>query len=348
MNENTKNKDEKIEENKINNSNNDDANNYPDSIPCVENQIVNKTEKDNEVSEDIKNNNNEKNILNKDNQQSKQEEQNENEIKQESNEEKIEKDADKKEEKENDNIEEKQESENKMQSLMNNELFENARKIEILKKGNDISMLNITYDYLFKVSLIGDSGTGKTSVIKRFVDNTFDPKTTSTIGIDFKIVSFDLGKKVYAKMQIWDTCGSERFKSLTASFLKTCSAFILVFDLTRKITLTNIESWINTIKENTKPKLLILLGNKSDLVNERKISNIEIQKTCEKFNVNYIETSAKTNDNVELLFKQVAYELYKDIDKKKQKNNNQQIEMGASDNIKVKEEENKKKKSGCC
>ena len=106
-------------------------------------------------------------------------------------------------------------------------------EIKIVKRGNENSSLNISYEFLFKVSLIGDSGTGKTSIITRFIDNVFKDETTTTIGVDFKIVSFDLGKETFAKMQIWDTCGSERFKSLTANFLKTCSAFILVFDLTR-------------------------------------------------------------------------------------------------------------------
>ena len=95
--------------------------------------------------------------------------------------------------------------------------------IKIVKRGNENSSLNISYEFLFKVSLIGDSGTGKTSIITRFIDNVFKSETSTTIGVDFKIVSFDLGNETYAKMQIWDTCGSERFKSLTASFLKTCS-----------------------------------------------------------------------------------------------------------------------------
>ena len=147
-----------------------------------------------------------------------------------------------------------------------------SNKIKILKKDKHGEVLsNISYEHLFKVSLIGDSGTGKTSIMIRFIDDFFTEDTKSTIGVDFKLVSLEMEKNVYIKMQIWDTCGSERFKSLTSSFIKTCSAFILVFDLTRENTFKNIDSWINIIKENTSPKFFILIGNKSDLVEKRAI-----------------------------------------------------------------------------
>ena len=118
--------------------------------------------------------------------------------------------------------------------------------IKIIKKGKENSKLNISYSFLFKVALIGDSGTGKTSILVRFIDNIFKDDTSTTIGVDFKIVSLDLGDNTFAKMQIWDTCGSERFRALTANFLKTCSAFLLVFDLSRKSTFINIDNWIKS------------------------------------------------------------------------------------------------------
>ena len=123
--------------------------------------------------------------------------------------------------------------------------------IKIIRKGkSDGNLSNISYAFIFKVALIGDSSTGKTSILLRFIDDSFKEDTKSTIGVDFKIVSFELEKKIYAKMQIWDTCGSERFKSLTSSFIKTCSAFILVFDLTRPNTFKSIDNWIKIIKES--------------------------------------------------------------------------------------------------
>jgi Ras-related protein Rab-11A len=217
------------------------------------------------------------------------------------------------------NIEENNDKDNiGFQEILNNgiEIPNNtpSKSIKILKKDKHMGVLsNISYSYLFKISLIGDSSTGKTSILLRFIDDYFTEDTKSTIGVDFKLVSLELEPKIYAKMQIWDTCGSERFKSLTSSFIKTCTAFILVFDLTRRNTFQNIDHWINIIKENTNPKFLILIGNKSDLKEERVIDKEIILDYCEKHLFNYMEISAKNNINIEKLFKEVAYQLYIDI-----------------------------------
>ena len=228
-----------------------------------------------------------------------------------------------------------------------------SEEIKIIKRGNQNISLNISYEYLFKVSLIGDSGTGKTSIITRFIDNIFKEDTSTTIGVDFKIVSFDLGNEIYAKMQIWDTCGSERFKSLTANFLKTCTAFILVFDLSRLNTFKNIDNWIKVIKENTNPKFLILIGNKCDLENERVVDKNEILDYCEINNFAYIETSVKNNTNIEKIFKEVTYQLYCDIKSKNNlKSDLKEYEIGGFKNIKIDDvnqyQTNNKKEKFCC
>jgi Ras-related protein Rab-11A len=212
-------------------------------------------------------------------------------------------------------------------------------------KGKDTPSSNINYDFLFKISLIGDSNVGKTSIILRFIDDYFKEDTQSTIGIDFKVVSLELEPDIYGKMQIWDTCGSERFKSLTTSFIKSCTAFVLVFDLTRKNSFENIEQWINIINENTTPKYMILIGNKSDLVAQREVSKDTVLNFCRVRKFNYIEVSAKNNDNVEKMFKEVAYQLYNDI--KKDKGKKAITSSSEFTNIQVKNE-NEQKKGGCC
>jgi len=225
-----------------------------------------------------------------------------------------------------------------------------SNSIKILKKDKHGEVLsNISYSYIFKVSLIGDSSTGKTSILLRFIDDFFTEDTKSTIGVDFKLVSFELEPNIYAKMQIWDTCGSERFKSLTSSFIKTCNAFILIFDLTRINTFHNIDNWIKIIKENTSPKFMILIGNKSDLINERKIDKKIIYDYCEKNLFNYMEISAKNNVNIEKLFKEVAYQLYNDI-KKSEINKIKNIGYkGNFTDIQVKlDDNNTSQKKGCC
>jgi small GTP-binding protein len=224
-----------------------------------------------------------------------------------------------------------------------------SNSIKILKKDKHGDVLsNISYNYLFKVSLIGDSSTGKTSILLRFIDNCFTEDTKSTIGVDFKIVSLELEPKIYAKMQIWDTCGSERFKSLTSSFIKTCSAFILVFDLTRPSTFSNIENWIKTIKENTSPKFFILVGNKCDLEEKRALDKEVILDYSVKHLFNYLEISAKNNYNIERMFKEVGYQLYMDI-KKKEKENVKPFEFKSNNysNIQV-HLDNDNKNSSCC
>ena len=221
-------------------------------------------------------------------------------------------------------------------------------KITKQKQLNNNSSNDISYDYLFKIALIGDSATGKTSILLRFVDDFFTEDTKSTIGIDFKFVSLELEPNIYGKMQIWDTCGSERFKSLTTSFIKSCKAFILVFDLTRQNTFKNIEQWIKTINENTSPQYMILIGNKNDLVKERQVNKESVINYCKEKLFNYMEISAKNNNNIEKMFKEVAYQLYNLV--KKNKTSKNISNSGEFTNIKVKNENNsnKKKSGGCC
>ena len=249
----------------------------------------------------------------------------------------------------NSNNEEKYED---VQEILNNgiEVPKNSpsNSIKIIKKDKHGEILsNISYDYIFKVSLIGDSSTGKTSILMRFVDDFFTEDTKSTIGVDFKIVSLKLEDKIYAKMQIWDTCGSERFKSLTSSFIKTCSAFILVFDLTRPYTFKNIDHWIQIIKENTSPKFLILIGNKNDLVEKRALEKDIILEYCKKHFFNYLEISAKNNVNIEKMFKEVAYQLYMDV-KRNENNNNLKLVGNGGNFSTIQIQMDNKNKKRCC
>lgn len=196
---------------------------------------------------------------------------------------------------------------------------------------------NITtnYNYLFKIALIGDSGIGKSSILIRFTENNFKDDTSSTIGVDFKIVSVSLGDGTNAKMQIWDTCGSERFKSLTSSFIKSCPAFLLIFDITKYKSFKNLENWMNIINENTSPKLLCLIGNKSDLEDQRQVTHQEALDFARKHNLKYIETSAKTNDNIESVFVYVSQTLHKDAKNNKvnEKEKKDIFEIGGHKNL---------------
>jgi small GTP-binding protein len=207
-----------------------------------------------------------------------------------------------------------------------------AQKPTIIRRS---STSNITsYDYLFKISLIGDSGTGKTSILLRFTDNVFKDDTQSTIGVDFKIVSLKLDK-AYVKMQIWDTCGSERFKGLTSSFIKSCNIFILVFDLTKHKTFESLENWIKLIFENTAPKFMCLVGNKCDQLMLRQVTQDEIVRFCEKHGVKYIETSALGNENIEEVFIYIAQTMYTQLESRKSNFQENEFAIGADKGVKI-------------
>lgn len=254
----------------------------------------------------------------------------------------------KKVEKVEENVENNKKEKNVEKNDKNEDDISSNIKITKQKQIENSPSNDINYDYLFKIALIGDSSTGKTSILLRFVDDFFSEDTKSTIGIDFKFVSLELEPNIYGKMQIWDTCGSERFKSLTTSFIKSCKAFILVFDLTRPNTFKNIEQWIKTINENTSPQYMILIGNKNDLVKERQVKKESVLDYCKEKLFNYMEISAKSNNNIEKMFKEVAYQLYNLV--KKNKTNKKVSNSGEFTNIKVKNENNsnQKKSGGCC
>jgi Ras-related protein Rab-11A len=216
----------------------------------------------------------------------------------------------------------------------------------------------LVYDYLFKIALIGDSGIGKSSILIRFTENDFRDDTSSTIGVDFKIVSLTINQNTNAKMQIWDTCGSERFKALTSSFIKSCPAFLLIFDITKDRSFKNLENWMNLIKENTSPKLLCLIGNKCDLEEYRQVSRNDAIKFADKNNLKYIETSAKTNENIENVFIYVAEYLFKEVAKKRNsteinnQSNKNSFEIGGYKNIQDQNKRNEnvenKSNQACC
>jgi small GTP-binding protein len=208
-------------------------------------------------------------------------------------------------------------------------------KPTIIRQSSTLCKNTITnYDYLFKISLIGDSGIGKTSILLRFTDNVFKDDTQSTIGVDFKIVSVNLNNS-FIKMQIWDTCGSERFKGLTSSFIKSCNIFLLVYDISKRKSFENLDSWIKLIYENTSPKFMCLVGNKSD-IERREVSKEEALEFCEKNGFSYLETSAKTNFNIEEVFIHIAQSLYIDIQRKKNEESvREEFSMGANKDIKI-------------
>ncbi len=158
------------------------------------------------------------------------------------------------------------------------------------------------YVNIYKIIIIGNTYTGKTSIFKRFTDNIFEKNHICTIGVDFKIKTVKFNDSVY-KLQIWDTAGSEKYRSLTNSFYRGSHAAIFVYDITEYDSFKNIEFWIKDVEKHTNEDLLkILVGNKIDLENKRQVSMQTAIDFANSNNMIFIECSAKNDINIDVIF----------------------------------------------
>ena len=195
--------------------------------------------------------------------------------------------------------------------------------------------MSVKKQFMYKILLLGDSSVGKTCVLTRYTDNTFQEDHMATIGLDFKIknVNLDTGKTV--KVQIWDTAGQDRFKSITKNYYKGAHGIILIYDVTNKKTFDNVKNWVDIIKEEVSEKVsIILVGNKIDSNDNRKVSSQEGQGIANEYGLPFYETSAKTGYNVDRAFNDLikkVVEIFGKYEEKGQRLGN-----------------NKKKKKGCC
>lgn len=172
------------------------------------------------------------------------------------------------------------------------------------------------YDYLFKLLLIGDSGVGKTSVLFRFSDDAFNSTFISTIGIDFKIRTIELGDKKI-KLQIWDTAGQERFRTITTAYYRGAMGILLVYDITNEKSFENIKTWIKNIEQHASADVeKMILGNKCDMEDKRKITKEQGEQLAKEYNVKFMETSAMNRTNVEKAFTEIASDIKSKMDQR--------------------------------
>ncbi|XP_068689905.1 ras-related protein Rab-8A-like [Montipora foliosa] len=173
-----------------------------------------------------------------------------------------------------------------------------------------------TYDFLFKLLLIGDSGVGKTCVLFRFSEDAFNSTFISTIGIDFKIRTIELdGKKI--KLQIWDTAGQERFRTITTAYYRGAMGIMLVYDITNEKSFENIKNWIRNIEEHASSDVeKMVLGNKCDMEDRRVVSKERGTQLATEYGIKFMETSAKASINVEEAFFTLARDIKLKMDKK--------------------------------
>jgi len=164
-------------------------------------------------------------------------------------------------------------------------------------------------EYRFKILLLGSPAVGKTSILHKFVKNTFAHNYATTIGMNFLTKDLKFTKKDKAKLVVWDFAGQKRFKSLQKDFYKAGNGALLIFDLTRAETFDDIDEWRSGIAEVLQNDIpFILIGNKMDLIEElgRGIEADDSREYAEGKGSIYIETSAKTGENIENAFIQLT------------------------------------------
>lgn len=168
------------------------------------------------------------------------------------------------------------------------------------------------YDYIFKIVLIGDSAVGKSNLLLRFTRDEVDLNSKTTIGVEFATRSVRIQDKVI-KAQIWDTAGQERYRAITSAYYRGAFGALLVYDITKRITFENVGRWLAELKEHSDEKIVVMLvGNKSDLKDEREVSIQEGADAAKKYGLSFIETSALTASNVEESFNRVLQHIHKE------------------------------------
>ena len=198
---------------------------------------------------------------------------------------------------------------------------------------------------LTRINLItlGDGQVGKTSLILRYTNDYFGNNYIATIGFDYKFKNEKLKNGEEITVKIFDTAGQEKYRSLAANFLKKADGIILVYDITYKISFENLNKWLKDINENAKGLPIVLIGNKTDLEENREVSKEEGNEFAKKINeeIEFYEASCKTGENIKEAIRFLVEKIYKKYQGKNM----------AEESIIIKKEnknKNNKKDKKCC
>ena len=172
--------------------------------------------------------------------------------------------------------------------------------------------MNDDYDHVFKLLLIGDAGVGKSSILLRYTDNTFDEHLQSTIGVDFKVkIANKDGKKI--KLTIWDTAGQERFRTLTSAYYRGAQGIILTYDVTRRETFEALNVWLQEVDVYSPGGganvVKLLVGNKIDK-KPRAVSRREGESWARAKGMLFLESSAKTKVGIDEVFNEMLNKIF--------------------------------------
>ncbi|MEJ2248944.1 MAG: GTP-binding protein [Candidatus Lokiarchaeota archaeon] len=163
----------------------------------------------------------------------------------------------------------------------------------------------MSYDATFKIIIIGDAGTGKTTLAHRFLTNLFLESSSMTIGVDFEVKSLEVDSKK-VKLQIWDFGGEERFRFLLPTYVRGAAGGIFLYDITNFSSLAHIDDWLMVIRKEVKPENrfpILVAGAKADLEEDREVESEEAIKIAKSRGLSgFIECSSKTGENVDDVF----------------------------------------------
>lgn len=165
------------------------------------------------------------------------------------------------------------------------------------------------YDVLIKLLLIGDTSVGKTNIVSRYIQDVFSEKAKPTLGVDFMTKMIEINEKK-VRVQIWDTAGQEKYRSITRSYYSNAKGAIVVYDVTDKLSFKNVEGWINDLKSVVKELNIAIVGNKVDLVDDREVTKEEAEAYASSLGCVAFETSAKTGHNISALFKELIEAIF--------------------------------------
>ena len=164
----------------------------------------------------------------------------------------------------------------------------------------------IVSDIIFKVIFLGDTCTGKTAILNKYMNNFFPITFSSTIGVDFFIKTLDYNNINY-KLHIWDTAGQEKFSAIVRTYYKGAAIAVMVYDVTDRKTFKHVENWIDIFYEySNSSKPILIVGNKTDLEHKRQVSYKEGAELAEQYDANFLEVSAKNGTNINKIFDNIV------------------------------------------
>ena len=177
--------------------------------------------------------------------------------------------------------------------------------------------MSVNFHYLLKYVIIGDSGVGKSNILLRYINNSFSEEFKTTVGVEFGAKNIEMNNNIY-RIQIWDTAGQENFRSIARAYYKNCVCACIVYDIANRPSFESIQSWIDDCtKQSSKSVLLVLIGNKNDLEDKREVKYEEGEKFAKSHNMIFLETSAKTGNNVNDIFLKSVRQINQNIIDKK-------------------------------